>query len=85
MGMFDDYIYIYREPGSDRELILFNNKENSNKQSNNFFYASGLKGILLLFKIFWRWMEIFFIYAEFIRKYELNCNFSTFIQVVPYW
>ena len=44
--------------------------------------GAGLIGMLLLLKIFWRQIKNFFLTLSSFEKYELNCNFVTYMQVV---
>ena len=66
---------------SDQELILFNNKE-IRIDGQTIFYQSWFSRNIILIQDLLTADGKILPYAEFIRKYELRCNFLTYMQVI---
>ena len=66
---------------SDRELVLFNNKEILIGNQAVFYKEWFQKGIFLVQDLLQENGQ-FLTFPEFIKKYEVKCNFLNYIQVV---
>ena len=66
---------------SDQELILFNNEE-IRIDGQTIFYQGWFSRNIILIQDLLKADGKILPYAEFIRKYELRCNFLTYMQVI---